>query len=149
MLARREEAAGSPPATTSKEASAGRAIRLRSGLTSKDEAQKGEKAIRDKIFSPELSGQLPDLGSVGWGVGFRPIPACCTQLEPVHFVPTRRSKNLAISGPQVAPRQRRHQAVWLKMVSSKAAKMTADSGELMNSAANCAGLPSAEIMAWR
>ena len=50
---------------------------------------------------------------------------------------------------QAAPRQRRHQAVWLKMVSSKAAKMTADRGEDKNSAANCAGLPSAEIMACR
>ena len=50
---------------------------------------------------------------------------------------------------QAVPRQRRHQAVWLKMVSSKAAKMTADRGDDKNSAANCAGLPSAEIMACR
>jgi hypothetical protein len=57
VLARREEAAGSPPATTSKEASAGRAIRVRRGLTQKVRFDKGKKLIGDKTFCEELSGQ--------------------------------------------------------------------------------------------
>ena len=36
--------------------------RVRSGLTQKVSFDKGEKVIRDKTFSEELSGQLPDLG---------------------------------------------------------------------------------------
>jgi hypothetical protein len=38
---------------------------VRSELTQKVSFDKGEKLIRDKIFSEELSGQLPDLGSMG------------------------------------------------------------------------------------
>jgi hypothetical protein len=57
VLARRKEAEGSPAATTSNEASAGRAIRVRSELAQKVRLDKGEKVIRDKAFSEELSGQ--------------------------------------------------------------------------------------------
>ncbi len=57
MLARREEAEGSPPARTNKEASAGRAIRLRSELTQEVRLNQGEKVIREQAFSEELSGQ--------------------------------------------------------------------------------------------
>ncbi len=64
VLARREEAAGSPPATDEQRSQ--RALRacnrVRSGLTQKVRFDKGEKVIRDKTFSEELSGQLPDLG---------------------------------------------------------------------------------------
>jgi hypothetical protein len=35
---------------------------VRSGLTQKVSFDKGEKVIRDKTFSEELSVQLPDLG---------------------------------------------------------------------------------------
>ena len=35
---------------------------VRSGLTQKARLNKCEKVIRDKAFSEELSGQLPDLG---------------------------------------------------------------------------------------
>ncbi len=56
-LARREEAAGSAAARTTNEASAGRAIRVRRELTQKVRLNKGEKAIRNKAISEELSGQ--------------------------------------------------------------------------------------------
>ena len=62
-LAWREEAAGLPPAKTSNEVSALQSCnRVRSGLTQKVRFDKCEKVIRDKTFSEELSGQLPDLG---------------------------------------------------------------------------------------
>lgn len=63
VLARREAAAESAPATTKHEASAGRAIRRLSKLTQKVRRKKDEKAVRDKALSEALSGQRPDSGS--------------------------------------------------------------------------------------
>ncbi len=50
VLARREEAAGLPPARTSKEASAGRAIRVRSELAQKVRLNKGESSFATRPF---------------------------------------------------------------------------------------------------
>ena len=64
-LAWREEAAGLPPATTSKAASAPppSCKGVRSGLTQKVRPEKGEERILDKTLPKASSGQLSDLGS--------------------------------------------------------------------------------------